>query len=219
MIQIKYIGLAGSLIGLVVLGVTAVPSIAGAVARSNVDATPPIADRDQILLAQQPSQPPASDPNRTSRINDYKTKLKPPLTPAQAKNIQGRCKAAQTKVGQLTAGLDKIESSRELAYGRSLNRFSQLAERIKAENSNVVAYKKQVTLYRSSIVTFKNDFAQYRTAIDDLAKLDCVNDPTGFKATLEIARGLRQQLLADSAAINKQASTTAAALKLIKAEG
>lgn len=202
-------------------GVASLVVLVGVVAPGAVFATEQAGGGKLLAQSSGSAQTPASanDTDKARRIANNKLTTKMALTKAQATAIEGRCKGAQTKVQQVEVKLDQIESNRERIYGQVLARYSQLGERLQATTPEAVDYKSEVVLLRTAIVGYKNNFATYKTAVSDLASMDCASDPVGFKATLEVVRGLRQQLLADTGSINQQSGKVSDALKKIKAEG
>ncbi len=143
-----------------------------------------------------------------TRLNKRKEALKTKLTTVEQKRISARCQNAQTTVKALQTKVSSIETTRVTAYTTLLQKLNSLKTMFASRGADTTALTTQIGELQTKVDTFKTDMATYKQAVADVAAVDCVNDPTGFKASLEAARSSMATLRQDSAAIRSYLSET-----------
>jgi hypothetical protein len=140
---------------------------------------------------------PAQNSTIDQRVAQRKTITKLQLNPTSAKDVSLKCPVAQTAIG---AAKTKDSTGREVrlqAYINVANRLNQIIENLSIQGfdaSDITAVQQK---FNDTINRYLNDAQNYKTAMDDLVIIDCAKDPTGFAATLQQARTLRNQLSGD----------------------
>ncbi len=135
------------------------------------------------------------------RVDRHKAAAKIRLATGEKIRIQGRCKAAQGKVGEVKGRLPNVQMRRDRAYANLVSHLESLTAKVKAKGVDTTTLETQITELKAKITTFQTDMAKYQEAAGDLAAMDCAADPEAFKASLEAARTLRAQLFTDAKAI------------------
>jgi chromosome segregation ATPase len=127
------------------------------------------------------------------RLQKRKDALKIKLTLVQEKRLQTRCKNAQGVVSKLQGRITGIETSRTQVYKNLVDRLTDLQGKLDQKGANTAELKTEITELQAKIATFNTDLVAYKQSVSDLATMDCVTDPTGFKASLEESRtGLKK---------------------------
>lgn len=143
------------------------------------------------------------------RIDKRKTELKTRLTFLEQKNITTKCKASQQgHVAPLKGRITGIETSRTQVHRELLDRLTKFSEKLKAAGGDTSKLDANIAELQTKIDTFNTDLAAYKQAVSDLSELDCIQDPTGFKASLEAARAAREKVSQDSQAIRTYVKET-----------
>ncbi len=137
-----------------------------------------------------------------TRVQQRKDALKLKLTTVQQKRLQSRCKAAQGKITSEQAKVTGVSTSRTKVYANISTQLTNLEAKLNGQGLDTTALKADIAALKTKIDTFNTDLATYKDAVSDLAAMDCVADPTAFKASLETARTTRKQLRTDSEAIH-----------------
>lgn len=142
------------------------------------------------------------------RLEKRKAELKAKLTALEERRIQQKCKAAQTVLTNIHNRAEKAQSRREEGYDKLVNRLNELEAKIAARGVDTTELKSQIQTLSEKTKTFNEDLKNYVQALDDMAKMDCSNDPTAFKATLEAGRTLREKLKKSAADIHNYVKET-----------
>ena len=154
-----------------------------------------------------------------ARLQKRKDALKIKLTTVQQKRLQTRCKGGQGVVSKLQGRITGIETSRTQVYTNLVDRLTKLQGKLDQKGANTIELKKEITELQTKITTFKTDLAAYKQSVSDLATMDCVADPTGFKASLEDSRNGLKKVHDDGVAIKTYVNDTIKpTLKKIRAE-
>lgn len=138
---------------------------------------------------------------QTERIAERKAALKTKLTAAQQKRIQARCKSAQGKITELNAKSANAQQTRLKVYSEVTTRLNDLQTKVAAQGVDTTALKTQLSELQTKIDTFQTDVKVYSNAVADTAALDCVADPTAFKASLDASRSALIKVREDAVAI------------------
>lgn len=130
------------------------------------------------------------------------------VTNVEKLRIQQKCKASQGNLSSLKGRITGIDTSRENVY-RALNeRLTKLAERLKTAGADTTELQTEIDALNTKIEVFKADLVTYKSAVSDLAVMDCAADPVAFKASLEAARAARTKVAADASDIKKYVNDT-----------
>lgn len=132
------------------------------------------------------------------RVANYKTKQAVKLAAAEETKLKGSCKAAQAKVSALTTKSTAAYTARTKLFTSITTKVTNLKSGLqdaeietKDLETAEAAFVKAVADYKIAHETLKADLA-------DTAELDCVTDPTAFKAALLTTR-VDRQAMADKA--------------------
>jgi len=136
------------------------------------------------------------------RIQKRKDALKLRLTTAQQNRLKDRCKNAQGKIQSEQSKVNGIETSRAKVHANVLSHLTKLETKLAAQGLNTTELKVQITVLQTKIATFNTDLVEYKAAVSDLAAMDCVADPVGFKSSLEATRTARKKLREDAVAVH-----------------
>jgi hypothetical protein len=148
------------------------------------------------------------------RVDQLKTTFKAELnlsTTAQ-KQLESKCKGAQTALTNLNNHDKTLLSSRSQTFNNLITKLSQITAKLSAQGISSPSLTIAQNQLVSSINQYFVDSVNYQTALQDTIGLDCVSDPIGFKASLLETRKLRTQLLSDTSSIKGQVDTIKAAL-------
>lgn len=149
------------------------------------------------------------DKQLMQRLADRKTELNIKLTTVEQAHIKDRCKVAQgAGVNSLEGRVKGVETSRNEVYRNLVNRLADLDAKLKAKKVDTTKLEAEIAILKTKIATFQADLAKYKQALVDLKSMDCVADPTAFKASLESARTLREQLLKDATDVKSYVTDT-----------
>jgi len=155
----------------------------------------------------------------TDRLKKRKDALNIKLTLVQEKRIQTRCKNAQGVVSKLQGRITGLETSRAQVYKNLVDRLTDLQTKLDQKGANTAELKTEITELQTKIATFSTDLTAYKQSVSDLAAMDCVTDPTGFKASLEESRTGLKKVHDDGLAIRAYVNDTIKpTLKKIRAE-
>ncbi len=128
------------------------------------------------------------------RVANYKTKQAVKLAAAEETKLKGSCKAAQAKVSALTTKSTAAYTARTKLFTAITTKVTSIKSGLqdaeietKDLETAEAAFDKAVADYKTAYETLKADLA-------DTAELDCVTDPTAFKAALLTARADRQAM-------------------------
>lgn len=145
------------------------------------------------------------------RLKQRKEALKTKLTAAAETRLKAKCKAAQGKVAAVGTRANTSLDKRYDRYDSIVSKLNTLVDKLKARDADTAKLETLITQLEAKIETFKESGDTYRQSVTDLKDLDCVADPEAFKATLDITRSQRADLL-------KQATDIKALIKQIRDE-
>lgn len=137
------------------------------------------------------------------RLTKLKTDLQISLTAAQQARLKSRCKAAQVITGKHKTNFEERVKTRTNAYNELVHHLDEIIPRLKAANIDTTTLEQDKASLETKIKSYNTNLAEYKQALADLNEVDCVTDPTGFKAALESARASHQMLISDAKAIRK----------------
>lgn len=145
---------------------------------------------------------------QASRVKERVALFKVKLTAQEQLKLKAKCVEAQGNVVKLESKVDVGVSSRSKAYDELLSHLDKLITKLKEKSVDTTKLEAQRKELAAKIDTFKADLAKYKLALNDLRSLGCVNDPEGFKASLEAARAARKQVATDAAGIRAYVKDT-----------
>lgn len=149
------------------------------------------------------------DTNLQTRLAERKSALQTKLTAAQEAKIKSKCRISQgAPVKVLELRIRGVEKSRKEVYTNLVNRLTKLDGQLKAKNLDTTEFDGELVTLKTKITTFESDLAKYKQALIDLKSVDCVSDPTGFQASLDSARTLRDQVSKDAADVKNYVNDT-----------
>ncbi len=126
-----------------------------------------------------------------ARLDKRKAELGTRVDGARQTRIKNRCQASQGKLGSISGRINGLETSRSNVYANLVSRLEKLSLRLAGKGVDVSVFNQQMTQLKEAIGVFNTDLAEYKQTVADLAKMDCVADPTAFHASLEAARTAR----------------------------
>lgn len=153
------------------------------------------------------ASPPASSANQAStttldqRIAARKATLKTNLTATVQLRIKAKCKAAQVLINTSKTKTQTNIDKRSDLYAAILQSLQNLITRLKSQNIDTTQLGNVETELQAAAAQYKTDDTTYGQSLIDVANIDCVADPSGFKATLDSLRAERATLAKDAAAI------------------
>lgn len=142
------------------------------------------------------------------RVAERKEALKIRLTAAKQARIKSRCKASQSKISSVQGRITGVETSRTQVHQNLVNRLTRLSEQLATHSVDTATLNSQITELNVLIQTFATDLTAYKTAVADLAAMDCEADPEGFQASLESARTLRAKASESAEAVRTYLTET-----------
>jgi len=143
-----------------------------------------------------------------TRIEKHKSELKTKLSTAKQNSIKSKCKASQGKVSSISGRIKGLETSRTQVYKNLTTRLTTLSQKLKDKGVDTTDLNAQKAELSKKVDTFKTDRTDYKQAVSDLEKLDCVSDPTAFQASLEAARTARAKVADDAKAVRAYLNDT-----------
>ncbi len=193
-----------------VLAIT--PFLGGvALATTTTPASPPAASNTATNTSENDEEASAATTQkktRDERLAERKAALKTRVTAAEQTRLTAKCKGAQTVTKTLTTRAATIGQNRSKVYDSISKDLAGLTAKLKENKIDTVTLEAQIAEFEAKVKTLQEDLATYKTALEDMTEMDCVKDPTGFKASLEEARTLREELAKQSTDIRVYLETT-----------
>jgi hypothetical protein len=128
------------------------------------------------------------------RLQKRKDELKLRLSNAQKNRLQSRCQNSQGVLKSVEGRIKGIQTSRIQIYGNLIDRLTSLSSRLRANNVDTTELDQNIEELKEKIEEFNTVLASYIQAVADLAVMQCKDDPEAFKASLNKARELQQEL-------------------------
>ena len=97
--------------------------------------------------------------------------------------------------------LKSAVSKRQGNYKTVSSKLQELEVKLEAASIDTTNLKAAIAEVDAKAAAIAQAATDYQTALTDLASMDCVTDPTGFKAALSAAREKRAVVLADVQAL------------------
>lgn len=135
------------------------------------------------------------------RIEARKAEFKVKLQAVEKARIMAKCAGAQGIITSVQNRSASAEKARTNVYNKLSDKLSSLITKLKAANVDTTELESELSGLQAKIKTFNTDMTTYKQAVSDLKDMDCKADPDAFKASLDDARKLREQLKTDATAI------------------
>lgn len=142
------------------------------------------------------------------RLEKNKTKYAIKLTTADQARLKLKCKTAQIKGKVLVSVIVKNNINRTATYTKISTSLDTLIPRLKDADFDTKTLEANKLELQKKITAYSTDLTAYKTQLSDMNEMDCVTDPTGFKAALEAAREQRVLVAKDATEIRTYAETT-----------
>lgn len=136
----------------------------------------------------------------TDRLTARKEALTTRLTTSQTTRLKARCEAAQVKLTAISERVGSAAGNRVTAYQGIQTKLNDLVTSLEGQVSTA-DLAAALTVLDQKITSFETNATDHKQTIADLLEVDCVADPTGFKASLEAAKTEHAALKAASAEI------------------
>ncbi len=153
---------------------------------------------------------------KDQRISQRKTELKVQISEQSLKTLAQKCEKVQKVVAALKTKDDKTLTTRHDFYTSSANKLNYIVDNLKKQGISSTTLESAGQPFGVAVNKYLADAQAYKTAIDDLASMDCAKDPTGFRATILSAQQLRAQLANDVKKVNSTFAQIKDAVEQIK---
>lgn len=154
----------------------------------------PVKASDAFLV--EPANPEEST-TRDQRVAERKAAFTVQIDQQSVRTLAARCEKTQKVLVALKDKDAKVLTARHDTYTNSVDKLNFIIKNLKSRNINSTAMEISRQQFIVATNKYIADAGNYKTALDDLAQLDCSKDLTGFKATILSARQLRSQLAVD----------------------
>lgn len=141
--------------------------------------------------------------SRKARIEKRKAEITTKLTLAQKARLKSKCKASQGLTKKVGGRINGIHKSRSAVHNNIISHLTKLSNKLKEKNIDVTELNASIAELNNKINTFDTDLSILKLALADMNKMDCEEDPDGFKASLEVAREALKIVHEDSKAIRQ----------------
>lgn len=145
---------------------------------------------------------------RQARLEKLKTDLKIKLDAKEQEKLKTRCKPAQTIVKNVGERFNTKAPGRAKIYDELVTRLNSLVTKLKAKGVDTTELEQEISMLQTKVTLFNTDLAAYKQALSDLRDVDCVTDPTAFKAALEAARTAHDKVIKDAADVKAYVKDT-----------
>lgn len=132
------------------------------------------------------------DSAQAARIKAYKAELVEEIKKGEQDKIRLRCSVAQANAKILATRLATVQKKRGEAYDKILGDLNVLLGKLDKQAYETTALKENITTLQTKVDTYKTGMNNYYLAVNDLATIDCPNDPVAFAAALQASRKAHQ---------------------------
>lgn len=175
--------------------------------------TPPVQAEDVFLV--EPADT-SQTTTKDQRISQRKTELKAQISEQSLKTLAQKCEKVQKTIAALKTKDDKILTTRHDFYTSSANKLNYIVDNLKKQGISSTALENVGQPFGVAVNKYLADAQAYKTAIEDLAAMDCAKDTTSFRATILSAQQLRAGLASDVKKVNSTFAQIKAAVDQIK---
>lgn len=128
------------------------------------------------------------------RLKKRKEAMKLRLSNSDKVRLQNRCQAAQGALSSVQGRIQGIQTSRTQVYGNLTQRLTDLSAKLALNGVDTTELNQAIAELETQVEAFNTALTNYIQAVTDLALMQCADDAEGFKASLEQARQLQQEL-------------------------
>ena len=161
-----------------------------------------VMDSNEVLMTTQSAQAQAKT-TLTERLAERKAALTTKLTTAQTTRLAARCAAAQTKIATHAQGIDTSVAKRAEAYEKIQTKLAGLVDKLE-DKVDTDELEAALAVLDQKISDFTAAGATYRQTLADLGELECTDDATGFRASLDSAKTEHTAVVAAAKAVRAQ---------------
>jgi hypothetical protein len=180
-------------------------SVVGVAAIARQDGTPIEAGEDGIMLMSTTAD--TVKTTITERLAQRKAALTTKLTNAQTTRLKARCQAAQVKLQAVSQRAITADTRRSTAYKNIQDTLATLVERV-GDQADTTELEAALTALGTNVTAYETAATNYKQTLADLGELDCVADPTAFKASLESAKTEQSSMKDAAVAVRAQLQDT-----------
>lgn len=138
-----------------------------------------------VGLAQETTEPAAG--SLEQRLEQRKATRQTRLTNAQSTRLKARCQAAQTLVGKVEEKLTATHTKRTGAYGQAVSRLQDIVKKV-GSTADTTDLQANIQTLKEKSAAFEAAVKAHQQTLDDVQQMDCVADPTAFRASLDQAK-------------------------------
>lgn len=142
----------------------------------------------------------SSLPTLAERIAARKAENNVRLTTAQSTRLKARCKAAQAMINRYGTAVEAVSSARVAFHDKVAGHLNKVIKKV-GSSADTTELKAAVEAFTQKADAFEASVTVYKQSISDLKDMDCVTDPTGFRALLDSAKKQRATLFTDAKAL------------------
>lgn len=129
-----------------------------------------------------------ADSSQAQRVTAYKAALGREVSEAEKTRMKLRCGVAQGNAKTLATRLATVQKNRNAAYDSITKNLNTLLTNLDKQAFETTALKENMVSLQAKIDSFKTNMNNYYLAVNDMATVDCANDPLAFIAALTAAR-------------------------------
>lgn len=129
-----------------------------------------------------------TDSAQAKRVAAYKAALGRKISNAELARVKLRCAVAQGNSKGLATRLAAVQKNRIAAYDAILKNLNNLVTKLDNQAYETTALKENIATLQAKVDSFKANMKSYYQAVNDMANVDCANDPAAFVAALQAAR-------------------------------
>ncbi len=140
------------------------------------------------------SEPTTDKTALPQRLEKRQGELRTKPSLVEQKRLELRCKPAQPLFKNFGDKVRANVDSRHKAYEALEQHLTTITEKLDAKGVDTTELKSQQKILDDKITVYNKDLKTYRQALTDLSTMDCAANTAGFKASLEEARKMRENL-------------------------
>jgi hypothetical protein len=159
-----------------------------------------------------------ADNGLADRVTQRKSALKTQLTTERSQRITKNCLAAQNGLKNILIKDKALAGKRQATYSELSTQLTTTIRKLNSQKVDITELKTAQMQLDAAMNKYLEDMVAYKATLEDIAKIECAADPSGFEATLISARQLRVKLADDGKQIKTAKITMVQALKNTSAE-
>lgn len=139
--------------------------------------------------------------NFSERKKQYLSEYKQEIGTGEQERIKLRCLAVQANITSLSTRVADVQSKRKAAYETIITDVNTLIDGLKNQAFETSTLEQNTKELDDKISAYEKNMASYKQTLEDLATIDCSQDPATFKAALQSARRVHTDLIGQVADI------------------